>query len=119
MDNSMAASETNVPAAGVEEWIIPSRIYRTKSQSTAALLRFTLGDDCHVATIMEPGRRASFEFCDKPEQSCEELVKLFYGRDPVPVTDAVRLLICLHKVQQSMNAARRGRSGIWRIESNE
>jgi len=94
-----------------------SGTYRTKSQSTAALLRFALGDDCHVATIMEPGRRASFEFRNTHEQNCEELVKRFYGRDPVPINDAVGLLMMLHKVQKSMNAARRSRNGVWRIEN--
>jgi hypothetical protein len=103
--------------SGMKPLVSPT--YSTTSQSAAAWLRYSIGDNAHTGTIMETNNRARFEFRSSPELSCEELVELYYGSNPVVATDASRLLVSLHKIQKTMTAAHRSKEGIWRNQNNE
>jgi hypothetical protein len=89
--------------------------FRTRSHSVAAFLRYSLGDGFHTATTAEANSRARFEFLNSPELSCEELTELYHNNHLLEVSDARRLLNCLHAIQQTISDARRG-DGTWRNE---
>jgi hypothetical protein len=90
------------------------RLFRTRHQGVAAVLRYSLGPDAHLKTYREQ-RGVTFLF-DDTAGACSEITRQFFDdhdEGPFGVSDARALIESFVEVRRTMTAAIQSSNGQW------
>ncbi|SDG01079.1 hypothetical protein SAMN05444167_3969 [Terriglobus roseus] len=90
------------------------RLFQTRHQGCAALLRYTLGPNAHIKTYREP-QGITFVF-DDTSGKCRDISHKFFDDDnegPFSVSDGRALLDHFATIRRTMTAAINAPTGEW------